>query len=116
MLRGMPGHDLRTAFVTGASSGIGAALARLLARQGLTVAIAARREHDLRVLATEIEAGGGRALVVPVDVSDPAAITLAVQDADRELGGLDLVVANAGVAKQRNSAKLEWSDCADMLG
>ncbi|MBC8066691.1 MAG: SDR family NAD(P)-dependent oxidoreductase [Deltaproteobacteria bacterium] len=112
----MPGHDLRTAFVTGASSGIGAALARLLARQGLTVAIAARREHDLRVLATEIEASGGRALVVPVDVSDPAAITLAVQDADRELGGLDLVIANAGVAKQRSSAKIDWNDCADMLG
>jgi short-subunit dehydrogenase len=116
MLRAMPGHDLRTAFITGASSGIGAALARLLARQGLTVAIAARREPDLRALALEIEASGGRAHVVPVDVSDPAAITAAVQQADRELGGLDLVVANAGVARQRTSTKLVWSDCADMIG
>lgn len=115
MLRAMPGHELRTAFITGASSGIGASLAKLLARQGITVAIAARREHELRALAVEIESQGGRAHVVPVDVGDPEAITAAVQDADRELSGLDLVIANAGVAKQRNSTKLVWDDCASML-
>lgn len=116
MLRAMPGHELRTAFVTGASSGIGASLAKLLARHGITVAIAARREHELRALAVEIESEKGHAHVVPVDVSDPEAITRAVQEADRELSGLDLVVANAGVAKQRSSAKVVWDDCADMLG
>lgn len=112
----MAGHDLRTAFVTGASVGIGAELAKLLARQGLHVAIAARREPELAAVAAAIRAEGGHATIVPVDVSDPAAITAAVQRIDGELGGLDLVVANAGVATQRHSAKLQWDDCATMLG
>lgn len=112
----MAGHDLRTAFVTGASVGIGAELAKLLARQGLHVAIAARREAELAAVAAAIRAEGGQATVVPVDVSDAAAITAAVQRIDGELGGLDLVVANAGVATQRHSAKLHWDDCATMLG
>ncbi len=116
MLRPMPGHDLRTAFVTGASMGIGAALAHALARAGIHVAIAARREAELRAVADAITQAGGRASPVVVDVSDAAAITAAVQRCDAELGGLDLVVANAGVARQRHSAKLQWSDCADMLG
>ena len=112
----MAGHDLRTAFVTGASVGIGAELAKLLARQGLHVAIAARREPELAAVAAAIRAEGGHATIVPVDVSDAAAITAAVQRIDGELGGLDLVVANAGVATQRHSAKLQWDDCATMLG
>jgi short-subunit dehydrogenase len=112
----MAGHDLRTAFVTGASVGIGAELAKLLARQGLHVAIAARREPELAAVAAAIRAEGGHATVVPVDVSDAAAITAAVQRIDAEQGGLDLVVANAGVATQRHSAKLQWDDCATMLG
>lgn len=112
----MAGHDLRTAFVTGASVGIGAELAKLLARQGLHVAIAARREPELAAVAAAIRADGGHATIVPVDVSDAAAITAAVQRIDADLGGLDLVVANAGIATQRHSAKLQWDDCATMLG
>lgn len=111
----MPGHDLRTAFITGASTGIGAALAALLARQGLHVVIAARREHELQVVADAIAREGGQATVVAVDVSDPVRITEAVQRTARELGGLDLVIANAGTATQRHSAKLQWADCARML-
>jgi len=111
----MAGHDLRTAFVTGASAGIGAALATLLARQGLHVVLAARREAELAAVADAITNQGGKASIVAVDVSSPAEITSAVQRFDRELDGLDLVVANAGTAVQRHSAKLEWSDCARML-
>lgn len=111
----MAGHDLRTAFVTGASAGIGAAVASLLARNGLHVVLAARRETELAEVAAGIASEGGKATVVAVDVSDPAAITGAVQRMDRELGGLDLVIANAGTAVQRHSAKLEWTDCARML-
>lgn len=116
MVRAMAGHQLRTAFVTGASSGIGEALAGLLARSGMHVALAARREADLRRVADAIIAGGGKATIYPVDVSDPVRITEVVRTADRELGGLDLVVANAGVAKQKSSSKLEWDDCSSMLG
>jgi short-subunit dehydrogenase len=112
----MPGHDLRTALVTGASSGIGTALSQLLARHGITVALVARRPSELQKVADAIAAEGGKSLVVPADVSDAAAVGAAVQRAEEELGGLDLVVANAGVAVTRWSGKLTWSDCADMIG
>jgi short-subunit dehydrogenase len=116
MVRAMAGHEIRTALVTGASAGIGEALAGLLARSGVHVALCARREADLHRVAAAIADAGGKASVYPVDVSDPVRIAEVVQQADRALGGLDLVVANAGVAKQRSSAKLEWSECDAMLG
>jgi short-subunit dehydrogenase len=106
---------IRTALVTGASSGIGAALARRLAAEGITVALAARREDSLRTLAGEIEAAGGAASVHAIDVSDPEATVAAIQAADDAIGGLDLVVANAGVGKGIWSGKLTWEDCADVL-
>lgn len=111
----MPAVEIRTALVTGASSGIGAALSKHLARQGITVALVARREDALRTVAAEIEAAGGAASVHPVDVADPEATVAAVQAADDALGGLDLVVANAGVGKGQWSGKLTWADCADVL-
>jgi short-subunit dehydrogenase len=111
----MPPAAIRTALVTGASSGIGAALARRLATEGITVALTARREDALRTLAAEIEAAGGTASVHAVDVSDPEATVAAVQAADDALGGLDLVIANAGVGSARWSGKLTWADCADVL-
>lgn len=107
--------EIRTALVTGASSGIGAALCRRLAQQGVTVALAARREDALRTLADEITAAGGKALVHPMDVADPAATVAAVQAADDALGGLDLVVANAGIGTSKWSGKLTWADCADVV-
>ena len=112
----MPGHDLRTALVTGASSGIGSALAQLLARHGITVALVARRASELQNVADRITSEGGRSIVVPVDVSDPIAVTEAVKRVDAELDGLDLVVANAGVAVTRWSGKLVWDDCASTIG
>ncbi len=112
----MAGHDLRTALITGASAGIGAAVATLLARHGVHVVLVARREHELRRVADAIVTGGGRATWRALDVSDPIAVTAAVRRIDDEVGGLDLVVANAGIATQRHSAKLQWDDCATMLG
>src|SRR5690606_13650507 len=107
--------DVRTAFITGASSGIGAALAKLLASEGVEVALAARRIEALEAVAAEIESEGGRARVCPVDVGDPAAVRAVIRDADEAMGGLDLVVANAGLGKTRWSGKLTWADCAPML-
>ncbi len=106
---------IRTALVTGASSGIGAALARRLAAEGIRVALTARREDALRAVADEIEAAGGAAAVYPVDVSDPAATVAAIQAADDALDGLDLVIANAGVVDMRWSGKLTWEDCASII-
>jgi short-subunit dehydrogenase len=111
----MPAPAIRTALVTGASSGIGAALCKLLARQRITVALAARREDALRSLAEEIQAEGGSASVHPIDVANPEATVAAIQAADDALGGLDLVVANAGIGKGLWSGKLTWDDCADIV-
>lgn len=107
--------QLRTALVTGASSGIGAALAKHLAAQGITVALVARRREALQEVADAIAEAGGQASIHPVDVSDPEATVATVQAADDALGGLDLVVANAGVGKGQWSGKLTWEDCAQVL-
>ena len=107
--------DHRTAVITGASAGIGRALALRLAKDGMEVALCARREEQLRELASEIEAGGGRATVHPLDVSDTAATQQTLQAIDDACGGVDLVVANAGIAKNRKAAKQRWSDIESMV-
>src|SRR6516162_9505903 len=107
--------DQRTAFVTGASSGIGRELARRLAREGVEVAISARREDQLQSLVEEITAEGGRARAYPLDVANPDSTTETLRRADREMGGIDLVVANAGVSRHRWSGKLTYQDCADII-
>src|SRR5947209_4970662 len=89
--------DGKVAAVTGASSGIGQATARALARAGASVAIGARREERLTELARTIETEGGRALAMKLDVSDEQSARGFVERAQRELGGLDMLVNNAGV-------------------
>jgi NADP-dependent 3-hydroxy acid dehydrogenase YdfG len=85
------------ALVTGASSGIGETTAVTLARHGATVAIAARRKDRLDQLADQIEAAGGRALVIEADITDPAQAQEAVQRTVSDLGRLDTLINNAGV-------------------
>ena len=85
------------ALVTGASSGIGETTALTLARHGAAVAIAARRKDRLDQLAGEIEAAGGRALVIEADITDPAQAQEAVQRTVSDLGRLDSLINNAGV-------------------
>jgi short-subunit dehydrogenase len=104
-----------TALVTGASHGIGAELSLRLASGGAHVALVARDPEALAAVAERIRGAGGRASVHPLDVSDPAAVTTALQRIDDELGGLDLVIANAGVATGRWAGKLTWEDCAGVV-
>ncbi len=85
------------ALVTGASSGIGEATARILAEQGAAVAIAARRSDRLEQLAGQIKEKGGRALVIQADVTDQSQAKAAVEQTASELGRLDILVNNAGV-------------------
>ncbi len=85
------------ALVTGASSGIGAATARALAKQGAAVAMVARREERLEHLAEDITRDGGRALVIETDVTDKSQAQAAVERTVAELGRLDILVNNAGV-------------------
>ncbi|MFD9128157.1 SDR family oxidoreductase [Kitasatospora sp. NPDC059571] len=87
----------RTAVVTGAASGIGAATARALAAQGAAVALLARREDRLKDLSEEITAAGGRALPVVADLTDQASVDAAAGLVGAALGRVDLVVAAAGV-------------------
>src|SRR5689334_13173939 len=84
----------KVAWVVGASSGIGAAVARELARRGGTVAISARRDGQLQ------EVSGGHMLVVPLDVTDAASVAAAAARVHEELGPIDLAVLSAGYWKQ----------------
>ncbi|PSG97826.1 short-chain dehydrogenase [Thermoplasmatales archaeon SW_10_69_26] len=96
------------AIVTGASSGIGAATARALAREGADVALAARREDRLAKLAEEVrEAHGVQALAVPSDVTDREAVDALVETTVDELGRLDVLVNNAGLARGAEVATME---------
>lgn len=87
----------RVAFVTGASSGLGAQFARVLSRAGAGVVLAARRIERLKTLRAELEAEGGDAHVVGLDVTDPASIRAAVAHAETEMGAIDILVNNSGV-------------------
>jgi NADP-dependent 3-hydroxy acid dehydrogenase YdfG len=89
--------DGTAALVTGASSGIGEATARALARHGAAVAVAARRRDRLEALVAAIEADGGRALAIEADVTDQRQATGAVERTVADLGRLDIVINNAGV-------------------
>jgi NAD(P)-dependent dehydrogenase (short-subunit alcohol dehydrogenase family) len=86
-----------TVLVTGASRGLGAATARMLAELGANVALMARSEDDLEGVAEEIRSAGGQALVTPGDVSVAADCRRAVAVAVEHFGGLDAVVNNAGI-------------------
>ncbi|MGW7420408.1 SDR family NAD(P)-dependent oxidoreductase [Streptomyces sp. NPDC054813] len=86
--------DGKVAMITGASSGIGAAAARLFAREGASVVLTARRADRLRELAEEI--GGGRALAVPADVASAEDVERVVRTAVATFGRLDCAFNNAG--------------------
>lgn len=83
-------------FISGASSGLGAEMAAQLARRGDSVALAARRTERLEELAGQISGHGGDVTVHTLDVTDPAAVASIIREADALLGGLDVVVVNAG--------------------
>ena len=88
----------RVAFVTGASSGLGAQFARTLARAGAGVALASRRIEKLKELRARIEGEGGDAHVVELDVTDHDSIKSAVAHAETEMGSIDILVNNSGVS------------------
>lgn len=95
--------DGKGAVITGASSGMGRATARLFAQEGADLVLVARREADLRALADEVAANGRRAEIAPVDLTDRAATAAVVGQAADRLGRVDIVIHAAGTNIPRRS-------------
>lgn len=95
----MPAFDLkgRTAFVTGASSGLGRHFAQVLADAGAAVAVSARRLDRLQEVRAGIEQRGGRCATVALDVTDETRIASALDEAEAALDPIDILVNNAGM-------------------
>src|SRR5215470_18128460 len=101
----------RVALVTGASTGLGARFAEVLAENGAAVALVARRPDRLADVAAAIKRSGGRAIAVVADVRDRAAMARAFDAAEAALGTVDILVNNAGVAHADRVTELaeeEW--------
>ena len=88
----------KTALITGAGRGIGRAIARAFAAEGAAVALVARSRADLASVAADVREAGGRALAVPTDVTQDAAVESLVENVTGELGRLDILVTSAGAA------------------
>ncbi|MFM2275194.1 MAG: hypothetical protein RL211_1066 [Pseudomonadota bacterium] len=88
----------RVAFITGASSGLGAQFARTLSAAGAAVVLASRRLEKLKELRAQIEGAGGDAHVIELDVTDRDSIKSAVAHAETEVGSIDILVNNSGVS------------------
>ncbi len=107
--------DGQVALVTGASSGIGEATAELLADEGASIVLAARRSEDLNALADRIETAGGDALPVETDVTDEDQIRELIDTVEEEYGRLDVLINNAGVMLLSPIESADTDDWEQML-
>jgi len=105
----------KVALVTGASQGIGRATSLALAQAGARVALAARNKEKLAALAGEIEALGGQALIVPMDVADAAQVKAGFQQTLARFGRLDILVNNAGMARDGLALRMKIEDWEAVL-
>jgi 3-oxoacyl-[acyl-carrier protein] reductase len=107
--------DNKTALVTGASQGIGEAIAKLLALQGARVVVAARTEEKLRSLAAYIDAGGGCARPLALDVSRPETFGERLKSLPADFGEIDILVNNAGITADNLLARMSLDDWERVL-
>jgi len=105
----------KIALVTGASSGLGARFAKVLALAGAQVVLASRRVDRLKELRAEIEADGGAAHVVELDVTDYASIKSAIAHAETEAGPIDILVNNSGVSTTQRMLDVSPDDYAYVM-
>ena len=106
----------RVAFITGASSGLGAQFARALSKAGAGVVLAARRMEPLKTLRAELESEGGDAHVVHLDVNDHDSIKAAVAHAETEMGTIDILVNNSGVSTSQKITDVSPEDFDHVMG
>jgi 3-oxoacyl-[acyl-carrier protein] reductase len=100
----------RVAFVTGASQGIGRACALRLAKEGATVAVAARNQEKLNELVAEITTAGGQAAVFALDVADEEQIKSTIKAAIAQFGKIDILVNNAGITRDQLVMRMKRAD------
>ncbi|WP_374332325.1 3-oxoacyl-[acyl-carrier-protein] reductase [Aestuariivirga sp.] len=103
----------KTALVTGATGGIGAAIAKTLHKAGATVAISGTRANVLEELKAEL--GGERVVVLPCNLSDAAAVEKLVPEAEAAMGSLDILVNNAGITKDGLAMRMKDEDWAAVI-
>src|SRR3712207_2407834 len=101
-----------TALVTGASGGIGSAIAAALAGKGARVALSGTREEALRRVQGEI---GGDSVILPANLSDPAAVDALVPQAVEAMGKLDILINNAGVTRDNLAMRMKDEEWADVI-
>ena len=106
----------RVALITGASSGLGLRFAQVLAAQGASVALCARRLDRLEEAAARIRAAGGKALAVEMDATDAASLTHTVEAAEVEFGTVDILVNNAGIPDAQRAHKMSVELVDRVLG
>lgn len=109
------GVQNKVVIITGASSGIGAATARLLAKNGAKIVLAARRENQLQQLQQEITHNGGQAIYQVTDVRQPAHLQSLVELAQQHFDGVDVIFNNAGIMPTSPISALKTKDWDDMI-
>ena len=108
-------NPARVALVTGASQGIGRAVALRLAQDGFSVALAARNEDKLKQVAAEIAAAGGRAELFTLDVSNEESIKATAKGVLAHFGKLDVLINNAGITRDNLLLRMKRADWDDVL-
>ena len=105
----------KVVMITGASSGIGGALAIEVAKRGAKLGLVARRAEALAEIAERIKAGGGRALILPADVRDADSLRQAAERLQSDLGPVDVLIANAGVGPTRDGSDLDAAEVSNVI-
>src|ERR1044071_3749295 len=105
----------KVVLITGASSGIGRALALELGRRGARLGLTARRGEELLKLGEEVERAGGEALAFPADVRDPEALKGVAERVRERWGGVDVLVANAGMSSTTAGTRLNAGEAGDVI-
>ena len=105
----------KVVFITGASSGIGQALAIELGRRGASLGLLARRAEVLRQTVAEVEGAGGRVMALPGDVKDALVVRAAADQLRERFGRIDVLIANAGIGPTTDGAQLSASEFAEVI-